>query len=87
YQIISSDNNDTLAAYSAKDQKLVIVCTNKGPAQLWKFNVTMFNISNISNITAFRTSNNETFTPLSNIQPMHYGILVYLHPSDSITTW
>ncbi|KAF0417822.1 glycoside hydrolase family 30 [Gigaspora margarita] len=85
YQIISSDDNDTLAAYSAKDQKLVIVCTNKGAAQFWNFNVNMFNISNI---TAFRTSdNNETLTPLSKIPPINKGSLVYLHPSDSITTW
>ncbi|KAF0454755.1 hypothetical protein F8M41_001534 [Gigaspora margarita] len=85
YQIISSNDNDTLAAYSAKDQKLVIVCTNKGVAQLWNFNVNMFNISNI---TAFRTSNNnETFTPLSRIPSINNGSLVYLHPSDSITTW
>ncbi|CAG8600592.1 6390_t:CDS:10 [Gigaspora margarita] len=83
YQIISFDDNDTLAAYSVKDQKLVIVCTNKGAAQLWNFNVNMFNISNI---TAFHTSNNETITPLLNIPPINNGSLVYLHPSDSITT-
>ncbi|CAG8690290.1 25948_t:CDS:10 [Dentiscutata erythropus] len=84
-KFIRPDDDDTLATYSDKDQKLVIVCTNKGATQSWNFNVNMFNISNI---TAFRTSsNNEMLTPLLNIPPINNGSLIYSHPSDSITTW
>ncbi|KAF0437327.1 O-Glycosyl hydrolase family 30 [Gigaspora margarita] len=86
YQIISSNDNDTLAAFDANSKTLVLVCTNKKHiSDVWKINVSMFNISSF---TAFRTSNNnETLNLLPNIWNITGGILTYLSPANSITTW
>ncbi|CAG8768810.1 3417_t:CDS:2, partial [Cetraspora pellucida] len=66
YQIISSNDNDTLAAYDAINQTLVLVCTNKNNiSTIWNINVSMFNIGLFS---TFRTSNNnEKLALLPNI--------------------
>ncbi|KAF0533032.1 O-Glycosyl hydrolase family 30 [Gigaspora margarita] len=46
YQIISSNDSDTLAAYDAGNKTLVLVCTNKNKMlNIWDINVSMFNIS------------------------------------------
>ncbi|CAG8517534.1 17280_t:CDS:2 [Gigaspora margarita] len=62
------------------------VCTNKNNiSDIWNINVSMFNISSF---TAFRTSNNnETLNLLPNIWNITGGILTYLSPANSITTW
>ncbi|CAG8771032.1 6361_t:CDS:2, partial [Gigaspora margarita] len=86
YQIISSNDNDTLAAYNADNKTLVLVCTNNNNmSDIWNINVSKFNISSF---VAFRTSNNnETLTLLPNIWNITDGILTYLSPAYSITTW
>ncbi|CAG8752148.1 26928_t:CDS:10, partial [Dentiscutata erythropus] len=67
YQIISSDDSNTLAAQDASKKTLVLVCTNNNnnTSDVWKINVSKFNISSFN---AYRTSNdNETLKLLPNI--------------------
>ncbi|CAG8513399.1 23284_t:CDS:10 [Racocetra persica] len=86
YQIIYSNDNDTLSAYHASNQTLVIVCTNKNNiSEVWSLDVSMFNVGSF---TAFRTSsNNETLTKLPNTWNITNSTLTYLSPANSITTW
>ncbi|CAG8455994.1 1947_t:CDS:10 [Cetraspora pellucida] len=86
YQIISSNDEDTLAAYDAINKTLVLVCTNKNNiSEVWNINVTMFDIGLFS---AYRTSNNnEKLTLLPNTWFIIDGIINYESPANSITTW
>ncbi|KAF0559587.1 O-Glycosyl hydrolase family 30 [Gigaspora margarita] len=86
YQIISSDDGDTLAAQDASKKTLVLVCTNKNNASdVWNINVSKFNISSFN---TYRTSNdNETLKLLPNTWIITDGILTYESPANSITTW
>ncbi|RIB26442.1 Glycoside Hydrolase Family 30 protein [Gigaspora rosea] len=86
YQIISSSDDDTLAAQDASKKTLVLVCTNKNNASdVWNINVSKFNIKSFN---AYRTSNdNETLKLLPNIWNITGGILTYESPANSITTW
>ncbi|CAG8640845.1 8460_t:CDS:2, partial [Scutellospora calospora] len=86
YQIISSDDCDTLAAQDASKKTLVLVCTNNNNASdAWNINVSKFNISSFK---AYRTSNdNETLKLLPNTWNITDGILTYESPANSITTW
>ncbi|CAG8531109.1 25222_t:CDS:2, partial [Gigaspora rosea] len=86
YQIIFSNDGDTLAAQDASKKTLVLVCTNKNNASdVWNINVSKFNIKSFN---AYRTSNNnETLKLLPNIWNITGGILTYESPANSITTW
>ncbi|KAF0400256.1 O-Glycosyl hydrolase [Gigaspora margarita] len=86
YQIISSNDDDTLAAQDANNKTLVLVCTNKNNApDAWSINVSKFNIS-LFNV--YRTSNdNETLKLLPNTWSITDGILIYESPANSITTF
>ncbi|RIB05198.1 Glycoside Hydrolase Family 30 protein [Gigaspora rosea] len=86
YQIITSNDHDTLAACSPDNQTIVLVCTNKNNiTEVWNLNVSIFNINSFK---AFRTSNNnETLTNLTIIPNITDGILTYFNPAYSITTW
>ncbi|CAG8772169.1 22869_t:CDS:10, partial [Dentiscutata erythropus] len=66
YQIISSSDDNTLAAQDASNKTLVLVCTNNNDAsEIWNINVAKFKISSFN---AYRTSNdNETLKLLPNI--------------------
>ncbi|RIB06906.1 Glycoside Hydrolase Family 30 protein [Gigaspora rosea] len=88
YQIISSDDGDTLAAQDASKKTLVLVCTNKNNASdVWNINVSKFNIGKKS-FNTYRTSNdNETLKLLPNTWNITDGILTYESPANSITTW
>ncbi|CAG8643681.1 4167_t:CDS:10 [Gigaspora margarita] len=85
YQIISSNDDDTLAAQDASNKTLVLVCTNKNNApDTWSINVSKFNISSFN---VYRTSNdNETLKLLPNTWSITNGILIYESPANSITT-
>ncbi|CAG8653748.1 36778_t:CDS:2, partial [Racocetra persica] len=86
YQIIFSNDVDTLAAQDASNKTLVLVCTNKNNApDVWNINVSKFNISSFH---VYRTSNdNETLKLLPNTWNIIDGILIYESPANSITTW
>ncbi|RIB27657.1 Glycoside Hydrolase Family 30 protein [Gigaspora rosea] len=86
YRIISSNNDDTLAAQDASNKTLILICTNKNNApDLWNINVSKFNISSFN---VYRTSNdNETLKLLPNTWHIIDGILIYESPANSITTW
>ncbi|KAF0460401.1 glycoside hydrolase family 30 [Gigaspora margarita] len=85
YQIISTDDGDTLAAQDASNKTLVLVCTNKyNASDIWNFNVSKFNLS-LFNV--YRTSNNnETLKLLPNTWNITDGILTYESPANSITS-
>ncbi|CAG8476622.1 20468_t:CDS:10 [Gigaspora margarita] len=85
YQIISSDDDDTLAAQDASKETLVLVCTNKNNASdIWNINVSKFNINSFN---VYRTSNdNEALKLLPNSWNITDGILTYESPANSITT-
>ncbi|CAG8739102.1 13620_t:CDS:10, partial [Gigaspora margarita] len=59
YQIISSDDGDTLAAQNASKKTLDLVCTNKNNASdVWNINVSKFNISSFNTYHTY--NDNET---------------------------
>jgi O-glycosyl hydrolase len=87
YKIIDISESDSIAAYSDKDKKLVIVTLNEGDTKKYfNYDLSKFNLSNDSVLTVYRTSDDEALCKLEEII-INNDSFSYEIKENSVTTF